>query len=259
MIELNAIITIAFRDVLKFLRDRARLLSTFIFPFIFIGVLGGSLQSNLSNAVGYNFITFVFTGALAQTIFQSTASGLISLIEDRESDFSQEIFISPISRYSIVIGKIFGETLVSMIQGVGIVLFSLILGVTFTWQQLIVMVPVALVACFLGGAFGLLVLSQLNNQRAANQIFPFILLPQFFLAGTFTPIKDLPLYLWILSRIAPMTYAVDLVRGVYYWGTPEYSKVVLHSPWVNLAIIVGMSLVFLLVGTYMFVRKEKNR
>ena len=97
MKELNAIIMLAYRDLIRFLNDRPRLLITFIFPVLFIGVLGGSLQRNLGANVEFNFMTFVFTGVLGQTLFQSTASGIISLIEDRENNFTQEIFISPFS------------------------------------------------------------------------------------------------------------------------------------------------------------------
>lgn len=92
--EVNAIFTIAYRDFTKLLRDRSRMLFSLIFPIIFIGVLGGSLQSNLSASAGYNFLSFIFAGVLGQTLFQSTGSGVISLIEDRENDFSQEIFVS---------------------------------------------------------------------------------------------------------------------------------------------------------------------
>ena len=59
---LPAVAVIAYRDVLKFLRDRPRLISTLIFPFVFVGALGGSLQANLGATAGYNFMTFVFTG-----------------------------------------------------------------------------------------------------------------------------------------------------------------------------------------------------
>src|SRR4051812_32909033 len=105
MRQINAILTIAFRDFLKFTRDRARIASTFIFPFTFIFILGGSMQG-IGKAAGYNYLPYVFTGVLAQTLFQSAALGIISLIDDRENDFSQEIFVSPISRYSIIFGKI---------------------------------------------------------------------------------------------------------------------------------------------------------
>ena len=104
--DTSAILAIAYRDLLKFLRDPLRLVSTLIFPVIFIGILGGSFEANLGTDFGYNYLVFTFTGVLAQTLFQSSAMGIVSLIEDRENDFSQEIFVSPISRYSIVLGKI---------------------------------------------------------------------------------------------------------------------------------------------------------
>src|SRR3990167_5967693 len=104
MQEFNAILTIALRDFTKFLRDRTRIVFSFVFPLIFIGVLGSSLQANIGESLGYNFLFFTVIGVLGQTLFQSTASGIISLVEDRENDFSQEMFVSPISRYSIIIG-----------------------------------------------------------------------------------------------------------------------------------------------------------
>lgn len=257
--QINAIWTIAYRDFTKFRRDRGRIIATFIFPFVFIGILGGSLQANLSSSVGYNFLTFVFIGVLAQTLFQSTASGIISLIEDRENDFSQEIFVSPISRYTIIVGKIVGESLVAILQAVGIIAFGFILQIPMSVLQLLLFIPAFAVICLLGGAFGVMVLSNLKSQRSANQVFPFIILPQFFVSGVFSPIKHLPLPLFVLSRIAPMTYAVDLLRNVYYWNSPVYSKVVLYPIQVDLAVITFIFLVCLVVGTYLFVKNERNR
>jgi ABC-2 type transport system permease protein len=257
--EFNAVLTIAYRDLIKFLRDRARLLSTFIFPVLFIGILGGSFKANLGANLGYDFLAFTFIGVLAQTLFQSTAMGIVSLIEDRENDFSQEIFVSPISRYSIVLGKIVGESAVSLVQGLGIVLFGLILQVPMSVGQLLALLPVAVVICLFGGSFGVLVLGNLSSQRLANQVFPFLFLPQFFLAGVFNPIQVLPFYLEVLSRLSPMRYAVDLARGVFYSGQPEYPQVVLESPIVNLAIVAVAFIIFLVLGTALFVRRERNR
>jgi len=259
MREINAIVAIAYRDLIKFLRDPVRMASTFIFPLIYIGVLGGSFEAGFGGEVGYNFITFTFTGVLAQTLFQSSAIGLISLIEDRENDFSQEIFVSPISRYSIILGKVWGESLVSMTQGVGIVAFASIIGVSISLGQLLVLIPMTLVVCLFGGAFGVIIMANLNSQRAANQVFPFVMLPQYFLAGVFLPIGKLPWYLDVLSRISPMRYAVDLTRSVFYAPLPEYSAVVLQGTSFNIIAIAVLFGVFLLTGTFLFVRKEKNR
>ncbi len=259
MHDLNAIITIAFRDIIKLLRDRTRILASLIFPVIFIGVLGTSLQQNLGSNLSYNFLTFVFIGVLAQTLFQSTASGLISLVEDRQSDFAQEMFIAPISRYSILIGKILGETLVALVQIIGVIFFALIIQIPINVASLITMIPFFFVVAFFGGAFGVMVMSSLSEQKAANHIFPFLLFPQFFLAGVFNPIQHLPLPILIASRISPMTYAVDLLRSIYYFGKPEYTDVVLFNPLINLAVVIGFGTLFILIGTFLFVRNERNR
>jgi ABC-2 type transport system permease protein len=259
MTEVNAILAISYRDLLKLLRDVPRIVSTLIFPLIFIGVMGMSLQMNFGPSAGYNFLTFVFTGVFAQTLFQSTAQGVISLIEDRENDFSQEIFVSPISRYSIVFGKILGESLVALPQGLAIVVFGLIIGVTLTPQRLLALIVVGLVTCLFGGAFGVVMLSSFRSQRTANQIFPFIIFPQFFTAGVFAPIKVLPLYLEVLSRISPLRYAVDLMRNLFYLGEPDYPKVTLDTPGLNAMIVTLMFAGFLLLGTALFVRNERNR
>jgi ABC-2 type transport system permease protein len=85
-----------------------RLVSELAFPLILVLVLGPALQSGFGSPGGINLTFFVFTGVLAQTIWQSSVLGLVSLLADREEDFSQEIFVSPVSRYSILAGKVIG-------------------------------------------------------------------------------------------------------------------------------------------------------
>jgi ABC-2 type transport system permease protein len=259
MSELSGVLAIAHRDVVKLLRDRTRLIGDFVFPLIFIGVLGTSMQAGFGDIAQFDLLAFVFTGVLAQTLWQSSAMGVISLIEDRENDFSQEIFVSPISRYTIVIGKVVGESLVALPQGLAIIAFGLIIGIPLSLAFLVAVIPVIAIITVFGGAFGVLVLSRLPNRRAATQIFPFLMLPQFFLAGIFNPIDNLPLPLDILSRLAPMRYAVDLMRGGYYAVHPEPVDVALAPVGTNLAIIGAMFAVFIVVGTALFVRAEQNR
>lgn len=258
MHEMNAILAIAYRDIMKFVRDRMRMVTSLIFPVVFVGVLGGSLQENLSSDAGYSFIVFAFTGVIAQTLFQATANGVISIQQDRDESLVQEMFVSPISRYSIIVGKVVGEATVALLQGVAIVVFGFVIGVPLSFVQLAGIALAVVPVTILGGSFGVLVLSQLKTQQAANQIFPFIMLPQFFLAGVFSPIKELPAYLWVFSRAVPLTYAVDFVRGLYYAGMPAYDKIVLHAPVVDVLIMAGYFTVFIVAGTYLFVRNERN-
>src|ERR671932_1252176 len=105
MTELSAIAAIATRDLFKFLRDRSRVVLAFLVPFLLLFLLGSTVQLNLGRAAGFNFLGFTFTGVLGLTIFQSSVQGIASLLEDRQNDFAQEVFVSPVSRYSIVFGK----------------------------------------------------------------------------------------------------------------------------------------------------------
>jgi ABC-2 type transport system permease protein len=258
--EANAIVTIAYRDVLKFTRDPSRLLATLILPILFVGLFGEGLQATLGPSLGYNYLTFIFLGFFAQTLFQSTALGIVSLIEDRENDFAQEMFISPISRYALVFGKILGESIVAFAQALVLVVFGAVIGIPLNWVTLPGLLFVALVTCLLGGAFGLILLATMGSQRAANQVMPFLVFPQLILAGVFNPLKGLPLYLDLASKIAPLRYAVDLTRAIYYAGQPAiYQKVVLAPPAVNLLIMTAMFVVFLVAGTFLFVRSERNK
>jgi ABC-2 type transport system permease protein len=258
-LNLSAIAAIAYRDFLKFLRDPGRIVATIVFPLVFIGVLGGSLQANIGASAGFNFLVFTFTGVLAQTVFQSSTLGVISLIEDRENDFSQEIFVSPISRYSIVFGKILGETLVALPQGLAILVFAVIIATPLNIGQAVGMAATSFLVALYGGSFGIALVGLMPSRRAAEQIFPFILLPQYFTAGIFAPIKVLPLPLDIISRLSPLRYAVDLTRGIFYSGSPEYNLVTLAPPVLNALALALSFAAFMALGTFLFVRAEQNR
>lgn len=90
-------------------------------------------------------------------------------------------------------------------------------------------------------------------------VMPFLMFPQFFLAGIFLPLRSLPWYLDILSKLTPMRYAVDLTRGIFYAGRPEAGDVILMHPIFNLIIIAVLFTLFLCIGTFFFVRAERNR
>ena len=256
---IDALLAISYRDLLKFLRDPMRLVWSFVFPLLLIGVFGGIMQANLGESIGFNYLAFVFTGVFAYTLFMSASEGVISLIDDRESDFSQELLVSPVSRYTIVLGKIVGESLVALPRGLAILLMGSVLGVPTTPLLLLELFLVGTLGTLLGASFGVMLLGNFDNRRTANQVVPFIMFPQLFLAGVMTPIGVLPWYLEILSRISPMRYAVDLARGIYFGPDAQAGVTVLASPASNLIVMAAMFAGFLVVGTILFVRRERRR
>lgn len=84
-------------------------------------------------------------------------------------------------------------------------------------------------------------------------------MPQMFLSGAIIPINHSSGILWLISRVLPMTYSLDLTRAVVYAGTQEYSDVVLFHPAVSIAATVIVAVVCLVVGTFFYARSEKNR
>jgi len=256
----SVILAVAYRDIVKYIKDRLRLVFSMVFPIVFIGVLGGSLSANIGEeVVGYDFMTFVLVGVIAQTLFQTVTQGVISLIEDREKSLTQEFYVAPIPRWSIILGKIIGESGVALLQGLFIILFGLIIGITITWAQFFALLPAMVVIALFGGSFGIFVVSLAGDQQSANRLFPLIIFPQFFLAGVFSPIKELPFLLLVISRAVPLTYAVDFARSLFYAGSDVYDKVVIYNPVVNLIAIGIYFWVFLILGSYLSARYERNR
>ena len=102
-------------------------------------------------------------------------------------------------------------------------------------------------------------MANMTSQRAAQQVFPFLMLPQFFLGGVLTPVDNLNPLLDLLSRISPLRYAVDFLRGVFFGGIEPSQGAVVASPTYNLIVMAAIGVVFMAIGTAMFVRQERTR
>lgn len=257
--ELWAILAIAQRDVLKLVRDRPRLAVNLAFPILLIVGLGGVLQSTVGQVTGLDAVTLAFSGVLAATLFQSTAAGMISIVEDRENDFSRELFVTPVSRLTLVTGKITGETFVAVLQGGCVVVFAVLFGVRMTPEQLARMLLPCMASCLLGGAFGLATVAALPNQRAAMQVFQFLIIPQYVLGGVLVPLHGLPPYLDAVAWAIPLRYPVELNRAAFYTGTRGYGQAVAGGPLLDVAVIGGLFVVLLIAGAFVFDYRERTR
>jgi ABC-2 type transport system permease protein len=257
--EVSALLIVAQRDLSKFLHDRARLAVSLAFPLIVIAGLGGVLGPVLSRVPGLNATTFAFTGVLAATLFQSAAMGIISLIEDRETDFSREMFVSPVRRITIVAGKLVGESAVALCQGVGVVIMAPLLGVRPSAMQIAVLLPTAIACCLAGAAFGLVTLVSLPSRRTAQHVFSFLILPQFALSGVLAPLHGLSPVLEVLSYLMPLRYAADLMRAAFYAGTPNYAASVSGNPLIDVLVLSGFTAVCLVIGSRAFAHSERTR
>jgi ABC-2 type transport system permease protein len=257
--QLWALLAIAQRDVTKLLRDHTRLAVNLAFPIMLMAGLGNVLQPTVGRITGLDAVTLAFTGVLPASLFQSAAAGMVSIVEDRENDFSRELFVTPVSRLTLVAGKITGESLVALCQGGCIVVFALAFGVRLGPAQVARLLPPSLACCLLGGAFGLAMLAAVPNQRAAMQVFQLLIIPQYVLGGVLVPVHALPLYLDVLARAMPMRYCVELTRAAFYAGSAGYHQVVTGGVLLDVVVIVALFAALMVVGTALFSYRERTR
>lgn len=257
--EVNAVITLFMRGVSVVFKSPATLIMSLAMPVVMMGMIGGNLSENMAGGLGFDYGQFMLVGMIVNMLFMMTSQGLSSLVEDRETDFTQEILVSPISRYSIIIGTIFASSFSAIVSSIGTVIVGLLMGIRLGAGQLLTILALSPLMCLAAGAFAVLLIGCIKNQKAANMAVMLVTMPQMFLSGAIIPITHSSGILFVLSRMMPMTYCLDLVRSVVYAGTPEYAGVVMFNPAVNCIAIVALTAVFLVIGTWAFSRSEKNK
>jgi ABC-2 type transport system permease protein len=257
--EANATFAIAWREVLRAVKSPSSLAFTVIFPVIFMGVLGGSISQNLGGALPYAYLPFMLIGMVANTLYQGTIVGVTNLVEERENDFTAELFVAPISRYAVLLGKIVGSGIASLISLVGIIAMIVIMQIPLNFGDLLRVIALAPILALAGGSLGVFFIGFVQDPKTAGAGVALLVFPQMFLAGALIPVAASTGVLGLLAKLMPMTYSIDLARNIFYAGKPEAAFTVLNSPRVDLAVTVGFFLLFTIVGTYMFVRADRNR
>jgi len=222
MHSLRAIYIIWYREVLRYWRDKLRIVGSLARPFFFLVVFGGGLSQSMGGtmrmlpggmaAPSLDFVKFLFPGIIGMTIlFTSVMSG-ISIIWDREFGFLKEILVAPISRTTVALGKTLGGSTVAMIQGSLMLLFAPFIGIDLTPGLFLRLWPLMFITSAALTSMGVLIAARMRSMEGFQVIMNFLLMPMFFLSGAFFPLRQLPAWMDILVKLNPLTYAVDAFR-----------------------------------------------
>ncbi len=217
--------------------------------------VGGAIPSLMAT----NMALTGLIGMIVNTLYQMTIGGVVSLVEDRENDFTQEMFVTPISRYAIIIGKIIGSSITSLFQLVGVFAVALLLRIPLGGVDIVRLLLLSPILYLAGGAFGICFISFVRDPKVAGMGSLLLVFPQMFLSGVLIPIRHASGLLALLTYIMTMTYSVDLARAFFYWGSSEYSRTVLYSPLLDLVVTAAFFVVFSIIGTVLFTRAEQYR
>ena len=145
----------------------------------------------------------------------------------------------------------------SLFQLVGVFAVALPLGIPLGGVKFVRLLLLAPVLCLAGGALGVFFIGFVRDPKVAGMGSLLLVFPQMFLSGVLISLRHASGLLALLKYIMPMTYSVDLARAVFYWGTPEYSRVVLSGPLPDLVVTSAFFVVFSVIGTILFALAEQ--
>ena len=215
--ELRAIRVVWRRELIRFSRDRLRILTSLIQPFLFLFILGTGLSSLASTGThGVDLRTFVYPGVLCMAVMFTAMFSAASIVWDREFGFMREMMVAPVRRSSIVLGKCFGGATVAAFQGVIVLAIAGLVEVPYDPVMLLEVFALQLLLAFSITAFGVMAAARVTQMQSFMALTQMAIMPMFFISGAMFPVSGLPAWLTVLNRIDPLTYAVDPMRRAVF-------------------------------------------
>jgi ABC-2 type transport system permease protein len=215
--ELRAIRVVWRRELIRFSRDRLRILTSLIQPFLFLFVLGTGLSSLASAGThGVNFRTFIYPGVVCMAVMFTAMFSAASIVWDREFGFLREMMVAPVRRSSIVLGKCFGGATVAAFQGLIVIAISPLVGVPYELGLILELLSLALLLAFSITAFGMMAAARISQMQSFMAVMQMAIMPLFFISGAMFSVANLPTWLAILNRLDPLTYAVEPMRRAVF-------------------------------------------
>jgi ABC-2 type transport system permease protein len=180
----------------------------------------------------------------------------ISVIWDKEFGFMKEILVAPVSRVSIFLGKMIGDSTDAVLQGTIVFLLAVLLGIKVDPITYLAALPVMVLITFGLVSIGLTIASFMGSLESFGAIQSFINLPLFFLSGALFPLTGpgIPGWLQFASRVNPLTYGVDALRTIILGGAWEPLQ--LQPLYVNLTIVGVFDMIMIIIGTWAFNRMK---
>lgn len=250
--DFKTIHTIWLREMIRFLREKPRIIGSLATPFFWLAIMGVGLGATFSlpNSEA-NYLSFVAPGVIRMSLlFTSIFSG-VSIIYDKQFGFMKEILVAPTSRASIVLGKILGSTTTSVATGIIIFVIATIMGgiaiQNLTILSVLLLLTIMILICFSFISVGLAIASKLESMEGFQVIMSFLVMPMFLLSGAFFPIQNAPVWLQAFAHIDPLMYGVDGLRGILT-GISAYPVML------DVGVLAGFSLIVILISSWLFNR-----
>lgn len=243
---MNTIYMLWLRQIKKYFRSRSRIIGSLGQPLLFLLAFGFGFGGVHQKAGEGNYIQFLAPGIIAMSVLFTAMFTGIELLWDRQFGFLKETMVAPVPRFHIMLGRTLGGATVATFQG--IIVFALSLAVGFRPANLI-MLPIALLFVFMIGllftSLGTAIASKIEDMQGFQLIMNFLIMPIFFLSGALFPLQGLPKVMEIVTRVNPLSYGVDGVRGAL-------NNADTFGIGIDFVVLGILTVILLAVGSYLF-------
>ncbi len=222
--SLEAVYAIWKREMVRWWRDRLRIVGSLSIPVIFLFIFGSGLSGAMGSlaqgtgGVSVDFRQFMFPGIIGFSVLKAALFNGASLVEDREHGVLKEVIVAPVNRAAVAFGKTLGGATVASLQGSLVLLFAPLVGVDLSVGLVIKLVPVMLLGAFALASMGVALAARMGSAQGFQLVSQFVIFPMVFLSGVFFPLGNLPAWMGWLVAVNPVSYAVDPLRRLVLEG-----------------------------------------
>lgn len=254
MLSYKAIYVIVLREFTRFFRQKSRLVVTVARPLIWLLIVGSGFTRLIDVKAGASYLQFILPGIVGMTILFSSIFSTISVVWDREFGFLREMLVAPVSRVTIVFGKLISGTALSVLQGSMLLLVAPFIGLSLGVREFFIMLVLMALVALAITSLGLFIASFLTSLEGFNVIMNFIILPMFFLSGALYPVGSLPPYIRVFTFLNPLSYGVDAFKHILLPGAGRLSP---ELPlYVDIIFIAVFSVVMTMLSAVVFERRR---
>lgn len=259
-----AIYTLALRELVRFFRQRTRIVGALGQPIIFWVLFGNGLNSSFQGPGGLSYQEYFFPGVAVMIVMFTAIFSTISIIEDRREGFLQGVLVAPVSRLAIVLGKVVGGTILAVLQAIlflaigpalAMVGLSPAISTGLTWWNLPLVIGYLALVGFALTSLGFLIAWPMNSTQGFHAIMSVFLMPMWLLSGSFFPAPSSGWLAWVI-RLNPLTYGTAGLRRLMTTNPEAVSQ--LPSMLFCLAMTTASAVIYILVAIWLTERQATH-
>ena len=216
--------TLWWREIVRFYRQRSRVVGVIASPLLFWLVIGSGFGTSFrsGNAPGQqHYLDYFYPGALIMIVLFTSIFAMMSLIEDRKEGFLLSVMVAPVPRSAIVLGKVLGGATLAAVQGLIFLAFAPFVGVHMGFVDFLLVVFVVFLVSFALTSLGFVIAWPMDSTQAFHAIINLFLIPLWLLSGALFPLAGASGWMRFLMRLNPLTYGVEALRVLLYPASPS--------------------------------------